>query len=71
VLRPGQAPSVATLGRWTQAAGVRSAALLAVLDEETGPRVRQAVIDELYVKQPVLMAVEPESLSRNVLHCLT
>jgi hypothetical protein len=62
VLLSGQAPSVATLGRWTQAAGVRSQTLLAVLDEDTGPRVRQAVIDELYVSQPVLMAVEPESL---------
>jgi hypothetical protein len=62
VLLPGRAPSVATLGRWTQAAGARSAALLAVLDEHAGPRVRQAVIDELYVRQPVLMAVEPESL---------
>jgi hypothetical protein len=62
VLLPGQAPSIATLGRWTQAAAARSAALLAVLDEETGPRVHQAVIDELYVKQPVLMTVEPASL---------
>jgi hypothetical protein len=62
VLLPGRAPSVATLGRWTQVAGARSAALLAVLDEQTQPHVAQAVIDELYVSRPVLMVVEPESL---------
>src|SRR5262249_10637481 len=62
VLLPGRAPSVAALGRWTQAAAARAAALLAVLDEEARPRVRRAVIDGVYVKQPVLMAVEPESL---------
>jgi hypothetical protein len=56
------APSVAKLGRWTQTAGARAAGLLAVLDEAAGPHVRQAVIDEVYLKQPVLMAVEPESL---------
>jgi len=62
VLRPGRAPSVATLGRWTQAAGVRAGPLLAVLDEWTRGRVVQAVPDEMYVRQPVLMVVEPESL---------
>lgn len=62
VLLGEQTPSVAKLGRWTQAAAARAAALLAVVDEQTGPRVQRAVIDEVYVKQPVLMAVEPESL---------
>ncbi len=62
VLLGEQTPSVAKLGRWTQAAGARAAALLAVVDEQTGPRVQCAVIDEVYVKQPVLMAVEPDSL---------
>ena len=62
VLLPGRAPSVATLGRWTQAAGARAGALLAVLDDEAGPRAKQAVLDELYVRRPVLMAVEPDSL---------
>lgn len=62
VLLRDRAPSVAKLGRWTKAAGARAAGLLAVLDEEAGPRVRQAVIDEVYVKRPVLMAVEPDSL---------
>jgi hypothetical protein len=62
VLRPGRAPSVATLGRWAQAAGRRAAPLLAVFDEWARPLVTQALADELYVSQPVLMAVEPESL---------
>jgi hypothetical protein len=62
VLLPGQAPSVATLGRWTQAAGQKAGALLAVLDEYTREPVTQAVADEIYVSQPVLMVVEPESL---------
>jgi len=56
-------PSVAKLGRWTQAAGQRSGALLAVLDEWTRPRVRQAVADEIFVRrQPILMVAEPVSL---------
>jgi hypothetical protein len=54
--------SVATLGRRTQEAGKRAGALLAVLDEQTRPRVRQAAADEIYVRAPVLMLVEPESL---------
>lgn len=62
VLLPGQAPSRATLGRWTQAAGQRAGALLEMLDEQTRPLVRQAMADEIYVSQPVLMVVEPESL---------
>jgi hypothetical protein len=62
VLRPGQAPSVASLGRWTQAAGKKSAALVAVLDEWACSRAAQAVADEIYVSRPVLMVVEPESL---------
>ena len=62
VLLPDQIPSVATLGRWTQAVGQRAGPLLAVLDEFTRPQVRQAAADEMYVAQPVLMLVEPESL---------
>jgi hypothetical protein len=61
-LRPGQIASVATLGRWTKAAGERSAPLLAVFDEYTRAQVRQASGDEIYVTDPVLMVVEPESL---------
>lgn len=62
VLRPGDIPHVATLGRWTKAAGEKSTALLAVLDEFTRAQVRQAAADEIYVRDPVLMVVEPESL---------
>lgn len=62
VLIPGQVLSRASLGRRTQAAGERAGKLLAVLDEVTRPLVREAAADEIYVKDPVLMVVEPESL---------
>ena len=62
VLRPGQIASVSSLGRWTKAAGEKSSALLAVLDEYSRAQVRQAAADEIYVTDPVLMVVEPESL---------
>lgn len=61
-LRPGGIAPVATLGRWTKAAGVQAGAALAVLDTFTRDRVRQAAADEIYVRDPVLMVVEPESL---------
>jgi hypothetical protein len=57
------APSVAQCGRWSKAAGQRSGALLAALDELTRPRVRQAVADEIFVRRrPILMVAEPHSL---------
>ena len=62
VLVPGQTLSVAELGRRTQAAGKKAGELLAVLDELARPKVREAAADEIYVKDPVLMVVEPESL---------
>jgi len=62
VLLGPRTPSVACLGRWTQQAGQRSAALLAVLDDATRPRVQQVVADELFVRQPLLMVAEPHSL---------
>ena len=62
VVRPGGIAAVSTLGRWAQAAGRRAGPLLAVLDEFTRPRVRQAAADEVYVRDPVLMLVEPDSL---------
>ena len=62
VLVPGRASSVATLGRRTQEAGKKSAALLEVLDEATRPLVRDGAGDEIYVRDPVLMVVEQESL---------
>jgi hypothetical protein len=62
ILRPGRVASVATLGRWTKAAGVKAGPLLEVLDEYAREQVRQAAADEIYVTDPVLMVVEPESL---------
>jgi hypothetical protein len=62
VMIPGQALSVATLGRRSKAAGEKAGQLLAVLDEWTRPRVRAAAADELYVNAPVRMIVEQESL---------
>jgi hypothetical protein len=62
VLQGEEAPSVATLGRWTKEAGAKAAALLPVLDALARTQVRQASADEIYVKAPVLMVVEPESL---------
>ena len=61
-LIPGQALSVATLGRRTQAAGVKAGQLLAVLDAAARPQVLDAAADEIYVKAPVLMVVEQKSL---------
>jgi cell division septum initiation protein DivIVA len=62
VLIPDQQLSVPSLGRRTQAAGQKAGALLAVLDEYTRPQVRDVLADEIHVKAPVLMTVEPESL---------
>ena len=62
VLLPEHTPSVATLGRWTKEAGVKAGKLLAVADAYVQPLVKQAVADEIYVKRPALMVVEPESL---------
>lgn len=62
VLIPGQSPSIATLGRRTQASGRKAGAFLEVLDEFTRPLVRDTAADEIFVREPVLMAVEQESL---------
>ncbi len=62
VLRPGGVAAVSTLGRWTQAAARQAGPLLAVFDEYTRPRVCQASADEIYVSDPVLLVVEPDSL---------
>lgn len=62
VLIPGQAMARATLGRRTQALGKKAGALVAVLDEFTQARVRDAAADEIFVRDPVLMVVEQESL---------
>ncbi len=62
VLIPGRQPSVATLGRASQAAGKKAGALLEVLDAWVAEQVRDAAADEIYVTDPVLMVVEPDSL---------
>lgn len=62
VLLEEETPSVAKLGRWTKAAGEKAGAILQVLDEVARPLVEVAAADEVYVKAPVLMAVEPNSL---------
>jgi cell division protein FtsB len=61
-LIPGQAMRRATLGRRTQALGQKAGKLLEVLDEFTQQRVRDIAADEIYVRDPVLMVVEQESL---------
>ena len=62
VLIPGKALSVATLGRRTQETGKKAGELLKVLDELTRPLVRDAASDEIYVRAPVLMVMEQESM---------
>jgi hypothetical protein len=62
VLIPGKGLSVATLGRRTQAAGKQAGALLKIFDEFTRARVRDVAADEIYVRDPVRMVVEQESL---------
>jgi hypothetical protein len=58
-----QPPSVAQLGRLTQEAARRSAALLAVLDTFSRGRVAQAAADEIFFgKRPCLMVIEQHSL---------
>jgi hypothetical protein len=61
-LLPRQTPSVSTLGRRTQAAAARASLLLPVLDEFARAQVQQIAADEIYVKAPVMMMVEPDSL---------
>jgi hypothetical protein len=56
-------PSVAQLGRFSQAAAQRSTRLLAVLDAASRPLVDQAAADEIFVgRKPILMVVAQESL---------
>jgi len=62
VLLGGSGLSVAELGRRTHRAGQKAGPLLAVMDKLAQQQVREAAADEIYVKAPVLMTVEPESL---------
>src|SRR5205807_8298030 len=61
-LLPGRAPSVAKLGRWTHETAAHVSTLLPVLDEFARARAKQVAADEIYVKAPVLMVVEPDSM---------
>lgn len=70
LLIPGKALSVATLGRRAQTAGQQAGALLKVFDVYTRARVRDVAADEIYVRDPVRMVVEQESLCW-VSGCLT
>ncbi len=62
VFIPGQQQSVPTLGRASQAAGKKAGELLPIVDAWAQERVRELSADEIYVKDAVLMTVEPESL---------
>jgi hypothetical protein len=62
VLIRGEALSVPTLGRRTQALGEKAGPLLEVFDEYARQQVRDGAADEIYVRAPVLMVVEQESL---------
>lgn len=62
VLIPGKPLSTASLGRRTQALGNKAGPLLEVFDEYARQRVRDGAADEIYVRDPVLMVVEQESL---------
>ena len=63
VFLEARTPSVAQLGRFSQAAAQRSTRLLAVLDAASRPLVAQAAADEIFVgRKPILMVVAQESL---------
>lgn len=57
-------PSRATLGRWVALSCRRAGKLLAVLDKACRPLVLCLCLDEIFFRrQPVLMAVEPHSMT--------
>jgi len=63
VLLGTAAPSPATLGRFSQAAGRRAGALLCILDRHSRSRARQVAADEIFSgRRPILMTIEQESL---------
>jgi hypothetical protein len=63
VLLREHTPSVATLGRMTQAAALKATALLAVLDAASRPQAEQVAADEIFFgKKACLMLVEQHSL---------
>jgi hypothetical protein len=61
--RKRRVPSVAQLGRWSQATARHATAMLEVLDAFSRPRVEQAANDEIFFgHKPCLMVVEQHSL---------
>ncbi len=57
-------PSRATLGRWVQDAARRAGRVLRLLDEACRPLLLVVCLDEIFFRrQPVLMGVEPHSLT--------
>lgn len=64
VLAVAKCPSRATLGRWVHAAGVAAGRVLQVLDAACQQLVHMLCLDEIFFRrQPVLMGVEPHSLT--------
>jgi hypothetical protein len=63
ILLKERTPSVSQLGRWSKDAARRANATLAVLDDFSRPLVKDAALDELFVRRtPLLMVVELGSL---------
>jgi hypothetical protein len=57
-------PSRAKVGRWVQASSARAGRLLSVLDRACQALVRTLALDEIFLhRQPVLMGVEPHSMT--------
>ena len=64
-LPPGLVPSRATVGRWVQQAAAQAGRILVVLDLACQARVRVLLcLDEIFLhREPVLMAIEPDSMA--------
>src|ERR1019366_9576400 len=61
-LLPERAPSVAKLGRWTQATAAHVSTLLPVFDEFARAQVKQVSADGIYGKAPVPLVGEPDRM---------
>jgi hypothetical protein len=64
LLPAARVPDQATLGRWTEAAGRRAGAVLAVRAPPRAPAVPTLGVDEIFWGVATLVAVEPASLAR-------
>src|SRR5579871_2449726 len=64
ILPQSLCPKRSTLGRWVQQAAAKAERLLQVLDSACHALVMTLCLDEIFLRrQPVLMAVEPHSLT--------